>query len=97
MGSPREIGGRQRSTARVSFAPLGALAGKPLPEGLDVVERDGIVAIETFEPTRVVGALTAWAASHGEDELPELSVTRPSLEDIYLKMVGESDAEGGAE
>jgi ABC-2 type transport system ATP-binding protein len=97
VGSPREIGGRQRSTARVSFAPEGGLAGKPLPEGLDMTERDGVVAIETFEPTRVVAALTYWAASHGVTELPELSITRPSLEEIYLKMVGESDAGGGAE
>ncbi|HNM78110.1 MAG TPA: ABC transporter ATP-binding protein [Tepidiformaceae bacterium] len=92
VGSPREIGGRQRATARVSFAARGALAGKPLPEGLSAhAGNAGLAEIETFEPTRVVAALTAWAASHGEDELPELSITRPSLEDIYLRMIADSE------
>lgn len=93
VGSPREIGGRQRSTARVTFVAEGALAGKDLPHGLDASVSGQLVTIETFEPTRVLAALTAWAATLGESEIPQLSVSRPSLEDIYLRMVAESDAE----
>ncbi len=93
VGSPREIGGRQRSTARVSFVASGALEGKHLPEGLDASVSGQLVTIETFEPTRVLGVLSAWAGAFGEAEIPELSVSRPSLEDIYLRMVAESEAE----
>ncbi len=93
VGSPREIGGRQRSTARVSFVPAGALAGTPLPAGLTATPgSDGVTTIETFEPTAVVAALTGWAAALGQSEIPELSVTRPSLEDVYLKMVAASES-----
>lgn len=95
VGTPREIGGRQRSLATVTFAPLGVLAGQPLPEGLEARSRNGLVAIPTAEPTAVVGALARWAESLGATELPELSVTRPSLEDIYLQMVGDSGAGEG--
>ena len=46
------------------------------------------VKISTDEPTRVVADL---AAQHGE--LTELTGTRPSLEDIYLQMIGKDLSE----
>jgi ABC-2 type transport system ATP-binding protein len=55
-----------------------------------VVEHDDRVSIETNEPTLVVGALAAWAAASGSRELAELTVSRPSLEDVYLRLIGES-------
>jgi ABC-2 type transport system ATP-binding protein len=42
---------------------------------------------ETENPTALVSTLTTQFAG----EIPELSVTRPSLEDIYLKMIGRAD------
>jgi ABC-2 type transport system ATP-binding protein len=39
---------------------------------------------ESDNPTSVVSRLTTQFGG----EIPELSVTRPSLEDIYLKMIG---------
>ena len=42
---------------------------------------------ETENPTALVSTLTTQFAG----EIPELSVTRPSLEDVYLKMIGRSD------
>jgi ABC-2 type transport system ATP-binding protein len=42
---------------------------------------------ETENPTALVSTLTAQFSG----EIPELSVTRPSLEDIYLKMIGRAD------
>jgi ABC-2 type transport system ATP-binding protein len=42
---------------------------------------------ETENPTALVATLTTQFAG----EIPELSVTRPSLEDIYLKMIGPAD------
>ena len=48
--------------------------------------RDGsqVKTEATDNPTSVVARLTAQFGG----EIPELSVTRPSLEDIYLKMIG---------
>jgi ABC-2 type transport system ATP-binding protein len=45
---------------------------------------DGIQTEESDNPTAVVSKL---AAQFGGD-IPELVITRPSLEDIYLKMIG---------
>jgi ABC-2 type transport system ATP-binding protein len=96
VGSPREIGGRQRANATVSFVRGGTLQSAPLPEGLPAQSDGALIRIETREPTRVIAALTAWAGSLGEPELPELSVTRPSLEDIYLEMVRAAEPGGQA-
>jgi len=47
----------------------------------------GIASEESDNPTAVVSKL---AAQFG-GEIPELTITRPSLEDIYLKMIGGQD------
>jgi ABC-2 type transport system ATP-binding protein len=50
-------------------------------------DRDGeIVARETENPTALLHQLTSEALAHGE-ELRDLSVSRPSLEDVYLELV----------
>jgi ABC-2 type transport system ATP-binding protein len=51
--------------------------------------RDGApVTLETAEPTRVLAELTAAALADGR-ELERLEVRRPSLEDVYLELVGD--------
>ena len=53
--------------------------------------RDGeLVTIETDEPTRVLAELTAEALAAGR-ELEQLEVRRPSLEDVYLELVDETE------
>ena len=61
-------------------------------EGSGIVHRvlDGIVTIETLEPTRALHELTR-AALDQEVELDGLSVRPRSLEDIYLEIVGRED------
>ncbi len=55
--------------------------------------RDGQpVVIETEEPTRVLHELTAGALAAGE-ELAELEVRRPTLEDVYLELVRDEKSE----
>jgi ABC-2 type transport system ATP-binding protein len=55
--------------------------------------RDGEpVVIETEEPTRVLHELTAAAVAAGE-ELSELEVRRPTLEDVYLELFREEQSE----
>ena len=48
---------------------------------------DGLVTVETAEPTRILHELTGWALRHGT-VLDQLTVDRPSLEDIYLRLTG---------
>jgi ABC-2 type transport system ATP-binding protein len=48
--------------------------------------------IETEEPTRVLHELTAAALAAGE-ELAELEVSRPTLEDVYLELVRDEQSE----
>lgn len=92
IAPPGEIGGRDRAVARVSFVREGRLQGRPLPELPGTVSEEGEhIRIATGQPTTVVAALTAWAAEEGCDELPGLSVARPSLEDIYLAMIGDTE------
>jgi ABC-2 type transport system ATP-binding protein len=49
------------------------------------------VAFRTATPTADLAPLVAWAAARGE-ELEGLTVTRPSLEDVYLELTREAAA-----
>jgi ABC-2 type transport system ATP-binding protein len=54
--------------------------------------RDGEdVLVTTHEPTRVLHDLTAEALAEGR-ELEQLSVRRPTLEEIYLALTGDEEA-----
>ncbi len=88
LGTPAEVVGRGSSATQVrARLPEGAppvpatLAGEP------VVQVDGLVEMRTDQPTSLVHALTGWALDAGI-VFDELSVTRPSLEDAYLELVG---------
>ncbi|WP_066944552.1 ABC transporter ATP-binding protein [Microtetraspora fusca] len=48
---------------------------------------DGPRTVETDTPTRVVLDL----AREFDGEVPQLTVTRPTLEDVYLKLIGATD------
>ena len=50
----------------------------------------GFVSIETDSPTTVLYQLTRRASEHGID-LQDLTVTRATLEDLYLRLVVEAD------
>jgi ABC-2 type transport system ATP-binding protein len=50
------------------------------------------VLVQTDEPTRVLAELTSAAVARGE-ELEGLQVRRPSLEDVYLALTEEEEAE----
>jgi ABC-2 type transport system ATP-binding protein len=86
QGSPQSIGGRQTGAALIRFT---------LPDGLPVSalpvsgRQDGDhVVIESLDLTRTLHVLTGWALDRSV-ELGELTVARPSLEDVYLELVGE--------
>ena len=87
-GTPRELGGRAEATAAVTFVlrgPLQRLEPPAFPDTTVVVEGGGLVRYETNNPTELVVALHAWVGG----ELPELVIARPTLEDVYLRLVGE--------
>ena len=83
-GDPKSIGGRDIGPAVIRFA---------LPDGVHIsalpikAKLDGdLGVIETSEVVRTLHTLTGWALERGV-ELENLTVSRPSLEDVYLEMV----------
>lgn len=98
LGTPTEIGGRSTGSARVSFDLPGALAERPLP-GVDADPTRGETGVSylTATPTALVAVLAAWAQSAGVEELPGLTISRPSLEDVYLDMIAAHQQEPAAE
>ncbi len=59
----------------------------PMPENLDggSLQPDGHFLLVTDYPTKALHELTSWATTEGV-ELQELSVTRPSLEDLFIQL-----------
>ncbi len=94
-GTPATIGGRDSELTRIRFAlPDGAaIADLPLTTSTGT---DGLVTVETEEPTRLLHQLTGWALDRGVT-LAGLSVERPSLEDIYLRLTGNNSQPEKAE
>jgi len=90
VGPPDQLGGRDTGIATVRFL---------LPPGVTVAELpvaarpegDGLV-FETDEPTQILHRLTGWAVERGI-ELTGLTVSRPSLEDVYLELTAGEDEE----
>jgi ABC-2 type transport system ATP-binding protein len=91
-GPPETLGATAGATptALVSFrAPAAEEDDLPVPA--DVERRDGRIAFRTPAPTRDLVPLVTWAADRGV-ELDGLTVTRPSLEDVYLELTEEASA-----
>jgi ABC-2 type transport system ATP-binding protein len=61
--------------------------GLPLPAGAKT-EREH-VSFTTTAPTRDLSPILTWASARGM-ELENLTVARPSLEDVYLQLTQES-------
>jgi len=84
QGTPESIGGRADADARIRFLLPPGLALADLPVAARA-EANGAVLVETAEPTKALHTLTGWSVERGL-ELAGLSVTRPSLEDVYLSL-----------
>ncbi len=85
QGTPSTIGGRDTALARIRFALPDGCAVADLP--VDAVPEDGLVTVQAAEPTETLHRLTSWALQRGT-ALGRLTVDRPSLEDIYLRLTG---------
>ncbi len=92
-GPPDTLGGRDHGETTVRFIlPAGAsLSDLPLPDDLAPEQRGEFVEFHIDEPTAVLHALTTWALERGE-VLAGLAVQRPTLEDVYLALTGETDS-----
>jgi len=85
-GPPSSIGGRDHARSRVSFR---LPAGSALPQDLAVgaTTAEGRVELVAENLTAVLYRLTGWAVAGGFD-LEDLSIVRPTLEDVYLELTG---------
>ena len=90
-GSPDELVGARGNVTRVAFRlPAGAPAPPPAIVG-DGREVGGRLTLETADPMRLLNGLTSWAIAE-EVDLEDLTVTKPSLEEIYLELTGSPGA-----
>jgi ABC-2 type transport system ATP-binding protein len=85
-GTPDTLGGRQQAEATIRFTLPAGTPASDLPIQ-PVSAEDGKVMFSTREPTRLLNELTSWAIGQGV-ELESLAVERPTLEDMYLQLVG---------
>jgi len=82
-GPPAELASSRAGIAVISFTPPGgelpalSAAAAPGPRGT--------VLVHTERAVEDLAVLTGWARERGID-LPDLTVTRPTLEDVYLEL-----------
>ena len=93
-GPPAGLGGRDPDRARISFRlPPGVpIASLPVPASM----HGSAVVIETTKPTEELHRLTGWAVQRGVT-LSGLTVDRPSLEDVYLRLTRHGAPSGAPE
>ena len=93
-GTPSGLISSQYASTKIEFTfPDG---DRELPSSLRaqaVRDRDSI-ALSSDDPMRALHELTGWALEQ-RVQLEGLTVTKPSLEDVYLKLTGSSYAQGG--
>jgi ABC-2 type transport system ATP-binding protein len=90
-GTATDIGARAAKASTIRFSlPPGTSASdlSPTVAAALIACRDGKVEAQTNSPLSLVGDLAAWAKQRGVD-LPDLEVTRPTLEDVYLELTEE--------
>ena len=87
-GAPGELSHEGMSTS-IRFRLAGGTASLPDDLGAEAADEEGRYVIATDAPTAVLHRLTGWAVDQGI-ELEELSVSRPSLEDLFVEIVGSS-------
>ncbi len=96
-GTPEALAAESGAATVVSFRLPAGVSEDDLPQvGDDVGVAGAIVEVRTRAATADVNALTAWALARGL-ELEGLTLARPSLEDVYLDLIGANDEAGGAE
>lgn len=93
-GSPQEIAGAGGATF-IRFRLPDSAATLPDALGAGSPTGPGTYEIRTATPTAALNQLTAWAVENGI-EFEEISVTRPSLEDIFIEVTGRNGQGAGS-
>ena len=93
-GAPGELSHEGKSTS-IRFRLDRSSVLPPEDLGAEPADNDRYV-ITTDSPTRSLHRLTGWALEQGI-ELEELSVSRPSLEDLFIELVGSPGQDGREE
>ncbi len=90
-GAPGELALRDRATTVRFTLPEGAPTP---PASLQAEVSEGSAyTLSTDSPTQTLHALTTWAVEHGV-ELADLTISRPTLEDLFIELVEESEGSG---
>ena len=92
-GAPADLA-KETGATTITFCVGSGSEGPPEDLRTGPAGDDGLYTIATDSPTRSLHQLTGWAVERGI-ELEELSVSRPSLEDVFLKL--SADGEAGPE
>ena len=79
---------------RISWQPPIGFVPADLPDEWKEVSigADGRLSLPTQTPTVHLARLIEWSRNRGMEEIPELQVERPDLEEMYLELVGDSEA-----
>ncbi len=86
-GPPADLGRTEAEQARITFTLPPGVAIADLP--VAGTQKEGSVVIETARPVAELHRLTSWAVRH-DVMLSGLTVDRPSLEDVYLRLTREA-------
>jgi ABC-2 type transport system ATP-binding protein len=91
-GTPDSLGGRDTAAMLIRFRLPEGVAPAALPVDA-TIDHHGFCVITTSEDVKVLHTLTSWSLERGIP-LEGLVATRPSLEDIYLSLVGRELLDG---
>jgi ABC-2 type transport system ATP-binding protein len=86
QGDPATLGGRDTAGAEIVFRLPEGVPVDGIPQAGSIEISDGTVTLTTDQPTAALHELTRWALERG-GELDGLEVKRPTLEDVYLRLV----------
>jgi ABC-2 type transport system ATP-binding protein len=90
-GKPGELSDLNSLTT-VTFDQPASMTDAPAYVEEAINSETGSVSIETAEPTKLLFELTSWANKQGT-ELNRLTVSRASLEDVYIDLVRSNEGE----
>jgi ABC-2 type transport system ATP-binding protein len=94
-GSPDDLGGRDTAAMHIRFRLADNVDPASLPVAV-TVDPHGFCELTTTDDLKTLHTLTGWALQN-HVVLEGLVATRPSLEDTYLALVGDSALEATAE
>lgn len=94
-GAPESLGGRDCEMSEISFSlPSGTEIGElPGELGAGAELRSGRVVIRARQPAALLKTLSNWALQRGWG-LDDMTVEKPTLEDVYLRLAGDANQSG---